>query len=72
MMPQDFVINKDVTESPMPCHQVHTLKHAKQLGIKKIHYVGYYQTCEEAIKEAVSYYPDANGCKECCPNCYKE
>ena len=34
-------------------------------------YVGYFQTCEEAIKEAQKIYPQANGCKRCSSECHR-
>ena len=33
-------------------------------------YIGYFATCDEAIKASTKNYPQPNGCKDCCVTCY--
>lgn len=33
-------------------------------------YVGYFQTCNEAVKEATRIYSQSNGCKVCSNECH--
>ena len=33
-------------------------------------YLGDFESCEEAVREARKKYPDADGCKYCSPGCH--
>lgn len=33
-------------------------------------YLGYFDNCQAAIKEAKKYYAQSNGCAYCCPDCH--
>ncbi len=34
-------------------------------------YLGYFNDCKDAIKEAKKYYINVDGCYYCCPSCHK-
>lgn len=33
-------------------------------------YLGIFQTCHGAVREAKKHYPQSNGCANCCPDCH--
>ena len=53
---EHYYVNKNA--QPTGEHEVHTDKCAKLPNINNRLYLGYFATCEEAIKEAKGYYPN--------------
>ena len=71
-MYQYYYVNNDQTRNPGLHHEVHTLKHAAELGITNKSLVGYYSNEKDAVKEAKEhFYDDADGCKVCCPDAHE-
>ena len=66
-----YYVNEDQTKNPGLHHEVHTQEHAEQLRIRNKKYLGYYSNEIEAVQAAKLYYPDADGCKICCPRAHK-
>ena len=62
-----YVINNNDEHNPGGHHEMHTLEHAKQLGIKSYTEVGIFGNEWEALEKARTIYPDADGCSRCCP-----
>lgn len=66
-----YYVNNDQTHNPGLHHEVHTEEHAKQLHIRNIKYVGYFDNEIEAVAKAKSIYYDADGCAICCPKAHR-
>lgn len=65
-------VNKNDEHNPRKNHEVHTVEHAKKLGIKDYKSLGICYSCYEALALAKQIYGDADGCAICCPLCHKE
>lgn len=64
-----FIVNKN--EQPNGDHEVHKLDFCNQLPISENQlYLGDYQTCQEAVREARKYYTQVNGCYYCSEYCH--
>ena len=66
-----YYINRDETKNPGNHHEVHTKKHAEQLKIRNILYLGVFNNEVEAVRAGKRYYSDADGCAICCPKAHK-
>lgn len=66
-----YIVNQDDTKNPGWHHEVHTMKHADELGIKNQKDLGYHSGCATAVAKAKEYYRDADGCIVCCFLCHK-
>lgn len=70
-MYKHYYINNNQTTNPGLHHEVHTKKHAEQLGIRSTQYVGYFASEVEAVAHAKKIYSDADGCAICCPDAHR-
>lgn len=68
---EKYIVNKDDTQNPGWHHEVHTKKHADELGIRNQLDLGYHDGCTTAVAKAKEYYSDADGCITCCYWCHK-
>ena len=68
---ESYYVNNDPTRNPGWHHEVHTEKHANELNIANKSYLGYYNSCHDAVRKAKEKYNDADGCAICCPLCHK-
>lgn len=66
-----YYVNNDQTNNPGQHHEVHTEEHAKELKILNKTLLGFFFSCDDAIKEARKLYDDADGCAICCPQCHE-
>lgn len=66
-----YYVNNDQTKNPGFHHEVHTEEHAKELGIYNKTYLGYFNSCAGAVKEAKTIFSDADGCVICCSECHE-
>lgn len=67
---EHYYVNKNAQTSGE--HEVHTDKCIFFSDIINRLYLGYFATCEEAIKEAKKHYLNVDGCYYCCPKCHKK
>ncbi|HBL75861.1 MAG TPA: hypothetical protein DD458_11590 [Prolixibacteraceae bacterium] len=51
-------------------HEVHKSGCAWMPDASNREYLGYFSTCQEAVKEAKKRYPRSNGCYYCCYPCH--
>ena len=66
-----YVVNCNVTFNPGMHHEVHTLEHARKLGIRNMIDLGYFWDETSAVAAAKQYYSDADGCAICCPRAHR-
>lgn len=66
-----YYINRDETQNPGNHHEVHTKRHAEQLKIRNILFLGIFNNEVEAVQAGKRYYSDADGCATCCPKAHK-
>lgn len=71
IMYQNYYVNCNDTLNPRYHHEVHTEKHAEQLGIRNKLYLGYFSNEVDAVAKAKAYYRDADGCAVCCPKAHR-
>ncbi len=51
-MKKFYYVNNDQTRNPGLHHEVHTEEHANELNITNKSYLGYYDSCFEAVEKA--------------------
>ena len=66
-----YYVNNDQTKNPGWHHEVHTQRHADELGITNRTYLGYFESCYGAVEKAKAIYSDADGCASCCAACHR-
>lgn len=66
-----YYINTNQTLNPGLHHEVHTMEHATQLGIRSMLYVGCFSNEVDAVAQAKKIYIDADGCANCCPKAHR-
>ena len=66
-----YIVNKNPTFNPGYHHEVHTQKHADELGICDRINLGWFSDEIAAVSYAKGYYTDADGCKTCCPRAHR-
>lgn len=67
-MKQKYYVNNNAQASGD--HEVHTSTCYYFYMIYNRTYLGEFETCQEAVREAKKRYSRANGCKECCRPCH--
>ena len=65
-----YYVNKNAQDAGE--HEVHTedCKHLPSTNNRE--YLGYFNNCQDAIKEAEKHYDNVDGCKYCCKPCHKK
>lgn len=66
-----YIVNNNDTYNPGKHHEVHTLEHANLLKISSYTDLGYCSSGIDAKNKAKSYYSDADGCANCCPEAHE-
>lgn len=69
---QEYIVNNRDEKNPNDNHEVHTKKHALELHIEFYTSLGVCANAKEAVQKAKKIFPDADGCKICCPEAHKE
>ncbi len=67
-----YYVNKQITKNPNYNHEVHKATCAYLPSLSNREYLGCFNACAEAIKEAKKRYVNVDGCAICCPECHKE
>lgn len=67
-----YYVNKLTTGNPNYNHEVHKSTCYYMPSLANREYLGYFNSCNEAIKEAKKRYTNVDGCAICCPECHKE
>ncbi|PWV54450.1 hypothetical protein C7475_1021209 [Chitinophaga sp. S165] len=67
-MKQKYYVNDNA--QPNGDHEVHVPTCHKFPEIYNRTYLGEFETCQEAIREAKNRHPKANGCIHCCTPCH--
>ena len=63
-----YYVNKNA--QPNGDHEVHKSNCVFLPTLENRQYLGYFNDCHEAVKEAKKFYPyTADGCHYCCPDC---
>ncbi|MET3879992.1 hypothetical protein [Chitinophaga sp. OAE865] len=57
-------------EQPNGDHEVHVSTCYYFAGMHNRIYLGEFETCQEAIREAKKHHQKANGCLTCCSTCH--
>ena len=68
-MYQYYYVNKN--EQSNGDHEVHTVSCTYLPNIENRLYLGYFDNCADAVKEAKKTYTKADGCFYCCKECHK-
>lgn len=66
-----YYINNNQTSNPGFHHEVHTQDHAEKLNIRDKRLLGDFTNEIIAVQVGKLYYPDADGCKICCPRAHR-
>lgn len=53
-------------------HEVHTTGCSRMPDDENKKYLGEFQSCHEAVREAKRYYTQTNGCYYCCNACHTQ
>ena len=64
-----YYVNKN--EQDNGDHEVHTSECSFLPEKENRIYLGNFDSCKEAVKEAKDYYDDVDGCYFCCNECHK-
>lgn len=51
-------------------HEVHSSDCIYLPALENRQYLGYFNSCGEAVKEARRFYANVDGCYYCCPQCH--
>ncbi len=65
-----YYVNKNA--QPSGEHEVHTSTCSYLPSLENRLYLGSFNTCAEAIKEAKKHYSNVDGCYHCCSLCHKK
>jgi hypothetical protein len=65
----NYYVNKN--EQPNGDHEVHAVSCIFLPIAENRLYLGFFDNCAEAVKEAKKTYPKADGCFYCCRECHK-
>lgn len=70
-MLKHYYVNKDSSKNPNSNHEVHHEGCTNIPSISNRDYLGYFESCKEALKKASETYTNVDGCATCCPLCHK-
>lgn len=66
-----YYINNNQTTNPGFHHEVHTQEHAEKLNIRNKKPLGWFTDEIAAVQAGKRCFPDADGCKICCPKAHR-
>lgn len=66
-----YYVNRETTGNPNYNHEVHTEDCQWLPSVSNRDYLGYFNSCSEAIKKAKESYSNVDGCATCCSLCHK-
>lgn len=66
-----YYVNKVTTSNPNNNHEVHAEGCQWMPSAINRDYLGYFNSCGEAVKKAKEKYLNVDGCATCCPLCHK-
>lgn len=69
-MYKDYYVNKNDTGNPNFNHEVHCEDCFWLPTVNNRIYLGYFDSCYDAVKMAKEYYINVDGCATCCPLCH--
>ena len=67
-----YYVNKLTTGNPNFNHEVHKSNCYYLPSESNREYLGYFNSCAEAIQTAKRRYFNVDGCAVCCPECHKQ
>lgn len=69
-MYRHYYVNKNTDNNPNNNHEVHHEDCSKLPNVSNRDYLGYFNTCSEAVSKAKTMYSKVDGCAICCPECH--
>ena len=66
-----YYLNKSTIGNPNNDHEVHKSSCYRLPSESNRIYLGFYNSCSEALKKARTYYLNVDACVICCPECHK-
>ncbi|MEC5146136.1 hypothetical protein [Chitinophaga sp. 212800010-3] len=67
-MKQKYYVNNNAQHNGD--HEVHAITCRYFSMMFNRTYLGEFETCQEAVREAKKFYPKSNGCKDCSKPCH--
>lgn len=67
-----YYLNKNTLGNPNFDHEVHMENCARLPLLENTIYLGNFECCADALKEAKKYYTNVDGCALCCALCHHQ